>query len=93
MFDWDEGNEGHIWERHGVTASEAEDALLSPDRVTFSQRIENAEQRSLVIGSTSAGRVLAVVYTWRGPAIRVISAREPSARELRYFRASRKGKK
>lgn len=93
MFDWDEANEGHIWERHGVSALEAENVLLSPDRSAYSSRIERAEKRFLVIGSTAAGRVLSVVYMWRGSRIRVVSARDPSVRELRHFRATRKGKR
>jgi len=93
VFDWDEANEGHIWDRHGVSASEAEDILLSPDRTGYSSRVEGSERRHLVVGSTSAGRVLAVVYVWRGARIRVVSAREPSARERRYLNAAKKGKR
>lgn len=93
MFDWDEANEGHIWDRHRVSPAEAEQVLLAEDRVSYSSRVERSERRFMVVGSTDAGRVLSVVYTWRASLIRVVSAREPSGRELRHYRASRRGKR
>lgn len=41
------------------------------------------EQRFVTLGTDAAGRILVVVYTWRGDDIRLISARraEPHERE------------
>ena len=41
------------------------------------------EQRFVVLGADAAGRILVVVYSWRGDDIRLISARraEPHERE------------
>jgi hypothetical protein len=41
------------------------------------------EQRFVTLGADALGRILAVVYTWRGDDIRMVSARraEPHERE------------
>ena len=41
------------------------------------------EQRFVILGADAAGRILVVVYSWRGDDIRLISARraEPHERE------------
>ncbi len=41
------------------------------------------EQRFVILGSDAAGRILVVVYCWRGEDVRLISARraEPHERE------------
>ena len=93
MFDWDEANAGHIWDRHRISTEEAEEVLLADDRVSYSSRVERSERRFMVVGSTGTGRVLTVVYAWRASRIRVVSAREPSSRELRNYRASKRGKR
>ena len=41
------------------------------------------EQRLITIGTDALGRVLVVVYTFRGEKIRIISAREATPREHR----------
>lgn len=90
MFDWDEHNEEHIWLRHRVSREEAEEVLLSPDRFLVLQRTEHGEKRHIAIGSTAAGRLLAVVYTHRSGAIRVVTARHPTRLEERAWRRARR---
>jgi len=41
------------------------------------------EERWVTIGMDGAGRILVVVYTWRGNSIRVISARPATQGESR----------
>jgi uncharacterized DUF497 family protein len=43
------------------------------------------EERLLAIGRGSAGHLLVVVYTLRDDSIRLISARRPSAGEIRAY--------
>ncbi len=43
------------------------------------------EERWAMIGTDALGRVLVVVYTWRGERIRLISARRATARERRQY--------
>jgi uncharacterized DUF497 family protein len=43
------------------------------------------EERWVTIGMDALGRVLVVVYAWRGQKIRIISARRATARESRQY--------
>jgi len=44
------------------------------------------EQRWAVLGSTAAGRLLYLVYSRRGTAVRIITARDADAAEKRRYR-------
>lgn len=89
MFDWDDANEGHIWERHRVSAREAEEAALDPSSVMIGAH-DRSERRSSLVGETESGRTLRVVYTMRGSVIRVVTAREANKWERRLYRNRRK---
>ena len=84
MFDWDSANADHI-ALHRVTIVEAEEALLDRHRI-FEQAQLTDEARWAVIGATEAGRVLFVVFTRRGPRIRVVTARDALSRERHRYR-------
>jgi uncharacterized protein len=43
------------------------------------------EQRFVTIGIDAFGRLLVVVYTWRGDAIRIIAARKATRTETRDY--------
>lgn len=43
------------------------------------------EERCVTMGLDALGRVLVVVYTWRGESVRLISARRATARERRRY--------
>jgi uncharacterized DUF497 family protein len=47
------------------------------------------EQRFVTIGMGAIGRLLVVVYTWRGENIRIISARPAEAPEREQYEAER----
>jgi uncharacterized protein len=47
------------------------------------------EERFVTIGMGAAGRLLVVVYTWRGENIRLISARPAEAHEHDEYEAER----
>ena len=71
-FNWDQANTKHL-ARHGITREEAEEALANDPLVVQLQE-HTAEQRVLCLGRTDRGRLLAVVYTEREGAIRVVTA-------------------
>ena len=85
MFDWDEHNDDHI-ARQGRTHKQVEQMLLSEDRLEFQQGLVNGERRFAVIGPTDDGRTIVAIYTHRLGRIRVVTARDPSARELALYR-------
>jgi uncharacterized DUF497 family protein len=72
-FDWDESNIRHVG-RHGVDRQEAEQIILDPDAIMLEIQIEGDEDRVKAIGRTAGGRILVVVFTFRGEAIRPITS-------------------
>ena len=89
MFDWDEANIDHI-ALHDVEPEEAEAALTDPHRHLIARRTVRNEQRIIYIGATESGRALVVVYTRRGERLRVVTAREATAEEVRRWRRQQK---
>ena len=81
MFDLDEGNLDHIAE-HGVESGEAEEALEDRRRVP----IPAHSGRIGIAGRTADGRLLAVFFERHGNIVRVVTARDASAREERSYR-------
>lgn len=84
-FEWDEeGKAGINFRRHGVRMPEAIPVFDDPYAITIADDESGAnEQRFVTLGMGATGRLLVVVYTWRGDDIRIISARpaEPHERE------------
>jgi hypothetical protein len=87
-FDWDGGNLLKNWERHGVSASECEQAFFNQPLLVAADAAHSAtESRYYALGKTDANRLLFLVFTVRGDRVRVISAREMSRRERRVYEA------
>ena len=85
-FEWDEGNSAKNWLRHEVQQAETEQALLNtPLVVNVTAKHRATEPRYIALGQTDVGRLLTVVFTVRGPRIRVISARAMSRRERKIY--------
>jgi uncharacterized DUF497 family protein len=84
-FNWDEANIRHI-SRHGVKIEEAEQALRN-DSYDLEYEVVDGEQRWTSLGHTDTLRVLIIVWTLRGEAVRVITAR-PASKKVQhaYFR-------
>jgi uncharacterized DUF497 family protein len=85
-FQWDDGNADKNWRRHRVSQSEAEQMFFNkPILITSDSGHSRTEARLFALGRTDAGRRLAVVFTIRGDAVRVISARPMSRQERRVY--------
>ena len=81
-FHWDEKNENHISE-HGAAIFEVEEAILFSR--PFYQR--SREGRYIVYSVTEEGRYLFIVFVLKdGGRIRVISARDMTEKEKRYYK-------
>lgn len=84
-YQWDPAKALVNLKKHGVDFADAvavfedEQALTIPDPTAIS------EQRFITLGLDFLGRLLVVVYTYRGDAIRIISARKASARERKAY--------
>jgi uncharacterized protein len=85
-FDWDDANGQKNWERHQVTAEEAEDIFFHEPLVVPSDlRHSKHEKRYYALGQTSAGRRLFIVFTIRRKLIRVISAMDMNGNETETY--------
>ena len=83
-FVWDASNIEHL-RRHKITPQEAEEAIQIEALV---QEIQDhpTEGRVLCFGRTAKGRLLTIVYTMRGDAVRVVTGyRMPKWQQRMYF--------
>ena len=84
-YEWDPVKARSNREKHGVSFAHAvavfEDELALTVRDSFS----GSEERYLTVGRGPLGRVLVVVYAWRGESIRLISARKATKQERRQY--------
>jgi uncharacterized protein len=85
-YEWDKHKAATNLGKHGVSFAEA--ATVFDDRyflVFADDEHSFDEQRYLIIGESSAGRVLMVSYTERGDVVRLISAREAGRQAKRQY--------
>lgn len=76
------------YRKHGVRMPEAIPVFDDPFAITITDdESDPDEQRFVSIGIGAMGRLLVVVYTWRGENIRVISARPAEAQEREQYEA------
>jgi uncharacterized DUF497 family protein len=82
---WDPEKARTNMKRHGIRFSDAEMVFFDPNALTREDLDVNNEQRFVSIGMDAIGRVLVVVYTYRGEDIRLISARSATKREREKY--------
>jgi len=85
QFEWNEAKAASNHAEHGVTFEAARDVFADPFAIEFvDDRQDYGEIRYVVIGMVQ-NRLLVVVYTERGSAIRIISARAAEPHERREY--------
>ena len=84
-FEWDEEKRRLNLRKHRVEFADAVSAFEDPDAITLPDDDDDDENRFVTVALDLFGRVLVVVYTWRGDTIRVISARKATARERKQY--------
>jgi uncharacterized protein len=89
-FEWDlrkaEGN----FKKHGVRFAESLPIFEDDHALTVTDNESDPEeQRFVSIGMGAKGRVLVVVYSYRGKRIRIISARPADTHERSQYEESR----
>jgi uncharacterized DUF497 family protein len=91
-FDWDPVKAASNVQKHGVTfelaASVFRDSLA---RSILDRDSSPGEERWVTLGGTTSGNLLVVAHTWNDidpdrVAVRIISARRPTANEARQYR-------
>jgi uncharacterized DUF497 family protein len=89
LFEWDEKKAVTNLAKHGVSFGEAVTVFSDPLSDTFDDPDHSAtERRFLTIGASDRGRMLIVAHTDNGKTVRVISAREPTAGEIKSYEES-----
>ena len=84
MFEWDKSKAKENQSKHGISFADTFSVFEDPNAVTL-EDIEHYEQRYITIGMDAFGRILVVIYTWRGDNIRIISARKAVRYEVRQY--------
>jgi uncharacterized DUF497 family protein len=80
-FEWDEEKAEENLAKHGVSFSEAAETFADDGAVEyFDPEHSNEDERRYARVALSYSRLLFVVYTERGDAVRIIHARKPSRR-------------
>lgn len=84
---WDPAKAEANVRKHGIRLADVEGVLFDPNALTEEDERLEGEQRFVSIGMDPVGRLLVVVYTFRGEDIRLISARRATRRERRAYEA------
>lgn len=84
-FEWDRTKAELNRRKHGIDFADAVSVLEDEWALTLEDLSAESEQRWTTLGRDSLGRLLVVVYTWRGTSIRLISARAATACERRQY--------
>jgi uncharacterized protein len=87
--EWNEEKAASNRRKHGIDFDEAIEIFYGTSLLRRSDR--NAEERWLAIGETE-GRVVAVIFTWRGDTLRLISARRARRNEKRAYYQEKMGR-
>jgi uncharacterized DUF497 family protein len=85
VYEWDPAKARRNLEKHGVDFADAAIALEDEFALTIEDPKSAAERRFITLGADPTGRLLAVVYTFRGERIRIISARKATSHERRTY--------
>lgn len=87
-FDWDERKNKSNRAKHGVWFEEAQTAFGDPHaRVFYDREHSREEDRFILLGVSSAARMLVVVHCYReaDSLVRIISARKATKKEARAY--------
>jgi len=85
QHEWDSEKARWNLEKHEVDFADAVSVLEDELALTIRDPGSRAEERFITVGMDPLGRVLVVVYTWRGERLRLISARKATSRERRNY--------
>jgi hypothetical protein len=89
-FEWDSRKAEANFRKHGVRFSEAEPVFEDNQAITVADDASDSnEQRFVSMGTGVTGRLLVVVYCYRGENIRIISARLAGTQEREQYEEAR----
>jgi uncharacterized DUF497 family protein len=91
-FEWDSGNLQKSKDKHDVSPNEIETLFQNRLAVPLGRQIspEVTEERLCLVGPTTDGRMISVVFTLRDGRVRPISGRDASRKERKLYEEVRK---
>jgi hypothetical protein len=87
--EWDAVKARSNLQKHGIDFADAATALHDEMAITIPDD-DPDEQRFATLATDALGRVLVIAYTWRGPHVRLISARRATRKERRQYEGKRR---
>ena len=84
MFEWDKAKARQNIGKHAIAFPDTFAVFEDPKALTVNDE-GHGEERFITIGLDGFGRLLVVVYTWRGDSIRIISARKANRMEIQQY--------
>ena len=85
-FEWDDGNRGKNFQKHGITDAESEESFFDPAKKILEDRLHSdKEKRYILLGKAKSGKMLFIVFTIRKEKIRIISSRPLNRKEKRLY--------
>lgn len=88
-YQWDPEKADLNHQKHGIDFADAVGIFEDEWALTIKQEIVKKEQRFASIGTDFLGRIVIVVYTYRGDDIRLISARPATKSERNVYEQRR----
>ena len=91
VFEWDKKKDKKNIAKHSVSFEEASTVFADDLSLTISDPLHSEEEdRFVIIGESINHRLLVVVHTKRTDHIRLISAREATKKERKYYESKYK---
>ncbi len=84
-FEYDPQKAQINWRKHNVSFAEAEFVFYDPLAIHDIDPDATDEERFIAVGMGNSGLLLVVVYTMRGDAVRLISARRATRQEAKAY--------
>ena len=88
-YQWDSVKAESNNKKHGIDFADAVGVFEDEWSLTIKEQIVGDEQRLATIGVDFLGRIIVVVYTYRGDDIRLISARPATNAERKLYEKRR----
>jgi uncharacterized DUF497 family protein len=84
--EWDPAKARANLKKHNVSFADAATVLEDEHALTMRDPYSESEERWITLGLDALGKLLVVVYTWRGEVPRLISARPATPGEHRRYK-------
>ncbi len=83
-YQWDDNKAEANLKKHKIDFADAVTVFNDDLAITIADDYP-AEERFATIGIDAIGRIVTVIYTWRGESVRLISARKATKAERREY--------